>query len=156
MGARIRAERKRLGLILLEVAERMGMGGPNYRRLEFAANPCYGTLVGLVRLVGMDVRAIAPELFEGDPGRERVGDGEALGRKIWLFRRICGWEKQVAGSARARKKGRLKVDFERASFFGLAFGYGKRWAPTGPNALECLGNVARGTIPPPQILRRMQ
>jgi transcriptional regulator with XRE-family HTH domain len=63
MGARIRAERKRLRLTLLQAAERMGMGGPNYRRLEVAANPCYGTLVGLVQLVGMDARAIAPELF---------------------------------------------------------------------------------------------
>jgi transcriptional regulator with XRE-family HTH domain len=80
MGARIRAERKRLGLTLLQVSGLMGL--PNYRRLEFAADPCYGTLVGLVRLVGMDVRAIAPELFEGDPGRERAGDGEELGRKI--------------------------------------------------------------------------
>jgi hypothetical protein len=63
MGARIRAERKRLGLAQLEATGRIGMGQQNYRRLELNANPCYGTIVGLVRLVGRNARAIAPELF---------------------------------------------------------------------------------------------
>lgn len=40
MGARIRAERKRLGLTQLEAVGRIGMGQQNDRRLELNAHPC--------------------------------------------------------------------------------------------------------------------
>jgi hypothetical protein len=39
------------------------MGQQNSRRLELNADPCSGTIVGLVRLVGRNARAIASDLF---------------------------------------------------------------------------------------------
>lgn len=64
VGPRIRAERLRLGMTQEQAAERLGVKRGSYNQLEDAkANPKLSTLIALVRVVGMDPRAIAPELF---------------------------------------------------------------------------------------------
>ena len=65
VAARIRAERERLGYSQIGAAEAHGGGRLSYRQLEVAANPRLTTLVRLVRS-GYSLRAIAPELFEGE------------------------------------------------------------------------------------------
>lgn len=65
MAARIRAERLRLGLTAAEVGAKLGVSRDSYKQLERSANPQYSRLVELVRVVGMDAKAIAPELFAG-------------------------------------------------------------------------------------------
>jgi len=64
MPARIKAERQRLGLTQSAVAERLGVARGTYAQAEHdTADPRYSTLVALVGL-GMDPRALAPELFD--------------------------------------------------------------------------------------------
>jgi transcriptional regulator with XRE-family HTH domain len=63
VAARIRAERERLGLSQEEAARRLGMSRSNYKQYEARANPQLGTLIGLTRVLGMRLKAIAPELF---------------------------------------------------------------------------------------------
>jgi transcriptional regulator with XRE-family HTH domain len=63
VAGRIRAERQRLGLSQPEVAERLGVSRASYKNIECVANPQLSTLVALVKVVGMDLSAIAPELF---------------------------------------------------------------------------------------------
>ena len=60
----IRAERVRLGLTQAEIARRLGIIQQSYAQLEVWANPRYTRLRDLVLLVGMDPRALVPELFE--------------------------------------------------------------------------------------------
>ena len=62
VAARIRAERERLGLSQAEAARRLDVRRTTYKNLESVANPQLSTLLSLVEL-GMDLRAIAPELF---------------------------------------------------------------------------------------------
>lgn len=66
LAGRIRAERVRLGLSQSAAAERLGVGRHSYRQLEVTANPQVSRLLELVRDVGMDARALLPELFDGD------------------------------------------------------------------------------------------
>lgn len=63
IAARIRSERLRLGLTQVEAARRSGMARTTYTNLERSASPSLRTLFALTA-VGMDVRAIAPELFQ--------------------------------------------------------------------------------------------
>lgn len=65
LAARIKAERVRLGLTQMDVAGLLGVGRHSYRQLEVTANPQCSKLVALVRVVGMDLRVLLPELFEG-------------------------------------------------------------------------------------------
>ena len=68
LASRIRAERIRLGLTQEAAAARLGIHRGTYSQLEEAANPQASTLIGLVQAVGMDPRALVPELFATPPG----------------------------------------------------------------------------------------
>jgi transcriptional regulator with XRE-family HTH domain len=59
---RIKAERHRLGLSQPQMAARLGVSRASYKNIECVANPMLSTLVAL-KTAGMDLRAIAPELF---------------------------------------------------------------------------------------------
>ena len=60
---RIRAERLRLGLTAEQAAARLSVTRSSYIQLEERGNPTLTRLVELVRKVGMDLRALVPELF---------------------------------------------------------------------------------------------
>lgn len=63
VGARIRAERERIGLTQEAVATRLGILRNTYKNLESTANPQASTLIGL-KAVGFDLRRVYPELFD--------------------------------------------------------------------------------------------
>lgn len=63
LGARVRAERERLGLTQVEAARRLHVSRGSYRQIEDATVLQYGVLVALVRDLGMEANALAPELF---------------------------------------------------------------------------------------------
>lgn len=65
VAARLIAERQRLGLSQEEAAAKLGMARGSYKSYEQTANPQLLRLIDFVRVLGMDLRAIAPELFEG-------------------------------------------------------------------------------------------
>lgn len=65
---RIRSERERLGLTQAACAELLGLTNrQGYATLETVANPQLATLVALVKVLGMDPRALVPEVFAGEP-----------------------------------------------------------------------------------------
>lgn len=65
LGRRVRSERERLGLTQEEAARRLGLSRGSYRQIETVTVLQYGVLVALVRDLGMDARALAPELVTG-------------------------------------------------------------------------------------------
>lgn len=67
LGRRVRAERERLGLSQSEAARRLGLSRGSYRQIEAVTVLQYGVMVALVRDLGMDRAALAPELFGGKP-----------------------------------------------------------------------------------------
>lgn len=67
IAGRIKAERERLGLSGREVARRLSISPACYRQIESVTTLPYGTLLALVRDIGMDAQVIAEELFEPPP-----------------------------------------------------------------------------------------
>jgi transcriptional regulator with XRE-family HTH domain len=67
LSARIRAERERLGVGEREAARKLGVSQASYRQMERSCTVQYGVLLALVRDVGMDPQALAPELFSPPP-----------------------------------------------------------------------------------------
>lgn len=65
LGVRVRGERERLGLSQREAARLLHLSQASYQQIEAVTTLQYGVLLALVRDVGMDPRALAPELFEG-------------------------------------------------------------------------------------------
>lgn len=61
-GARVRAERQRLGLTTRAAAEVLGIASGSYTALEAGADPRYSTILRLVEQLGMNASALAPEL----------------------------------------------------------------------------------------------
>lgn len=70
MGLRIRDERLRLGLTQAAAAAELGISRGRMRDLEERANPQLSTLCALVDVLGMDPRALVPEL-SGPQARPR-------------------------------------------------------------------------------------
>jgi DNA-binding XRE family transcriptional regulator len=65
---RIRAERIRLGLTSTEAARRLGTTRQNYNCLErVIRDPRMSRILELVDKLGMDPRALVPELFRRHP-----------------------------------------------------------------------------------------
>jgi transcriptional regulator with XRE-family HTH domain len=64
LGARVRAERQRLGLTQAQAAQRLQVSRTSYAQIEHATTLQYGVLLALVRDVGMDAAALVPELLE--------------------------------------------------------------------------------------------
>lgn len=64
IGARIRAERIRLGLTVSVAARRLNSRRQNYKQWEAGKSlPGLSTLI-ILKGLGMDLRAIVPELFD--------------------------------------------------------------------------------------------
>jgi transcriptional regulator with XRE-family HTH domain len=79
-GQRIRAERLRLGLSPEACAEQLGITIGRWEKIEEWTSPQLGQLVPLSDLLGMNLRAIVPELFAaweaaGQPKRIHVPPG---------------------------------------------------------------------------------
>lgn len=67
VAARIRSERLRLGMTVDACAAGLGLHRNTYMNYERRADPSLSALVAF-RSLGMDPRAIAPELFGEDAG----------------------------------------------------------------------------------------
>jgi transcriptional regulator with XRE-family HTH domain len=76
---RIRAERERLGLSQEEAAHKLSVSRFTYQQLETAANPPASTLLALVRVLGMDLAALLPEVTGAvqQPTRD-YGESQAI------------------------------------------------------------------------------
>lgn len=74
-GQRIRTERLRLGLSPEACAEALGISLGRWEQIEEWTNPQLGQLVALSDHLGMDLRAIVPELFAA---WERAGAPDRL------------------------------------------------------------------------------
>jgi transcriptional regulator with XRE-family HTH domain len=74
VGARVAAERQRLGLSQQAVADRLGVVRNTYRQIERVTDPKLSTLLALAEAAGMDLRTIAPELY-GTQTEEHDRDG---------------------------------------------------------------------------------
>ena len=64
VGARIKAERHRLGLTIAGCAGAVGVNRQTWMNYEATANPQLSALVAM-RSLGFDLARIAPELFRG-------------------------------------------------------------------------------------------
>jgi DNA-binding XRE family transcriptional regulator len=73
VAARIKVERERLALSRKDAARRLEMSLDVYTRLEEATDPQLSTLIALVRILGMRLDVIAPELLS--PCETRVSSG---------------------------------------------------------------------------------
>lgn len=69
LAGRIKAERERLGLTKTEAARRLGVARESYAQLEVAANPHLSMVFSLVEMIGMEARALLPELCGRGPKR---------------------------------------------------------------------------------------